>query len=102
MNSNQNDPNKLEINVPADVMEGVYSNLAVITHSSAEFLIDFIRVLPGTPKAPVKARVVMAPEHAKRLLLALQNNVHSYEAAYGEIKLRREGGPMVSGISGEA
>lgn len=65
MEDNRNNQDKLEINVPAELLEGVYSNLAVITHSSAEFILDFIRVMPGTSKAPVKSRVVMAPEHVK-------------------------------------
>ena len=86
MEDNRNNQDKLEINVPAELLEGVYSNLAVITHSSAEFILDFIRVMPGTSKAPVKSRVVMAPEHAKRLLYALQNNVQKYEQVFGEIR----------------
>lgn len=100
----QNNQGKLEINVPDEQLEGVYSNLAVITHSSAEFILDFIRVLPGTSKAPVKARVVMAPEHAKRLLYALQNNIQKYEQAYGTIRFPQvppQGGNM-GGINGEA
>jgi hypothetical protein len=97
--ADQNDQNKLEINVPAEQMEGVYSNLAVITHSSAEFIFDFIRVMPGTTKAPVKSRVVMAPEHAKRLMFALQSNVQKYEQAFGEIRF--PGNPSVK-VNGEA
>ena len=69
MEDNRNNQDKLEINVPAELLEGVYSNLAVITHSSAEFILDFIRVMPGTSKAPVKSRVVMAPEHCKTFAL---------------------------------
>lgn len=102
MAENQNDQNKLEINVPAELMEGVYSNLAVITHSSAEFILDFIRVMPGTAKAPVKSRVVMAPEHAKRLLFALQNNVQKYEQAFGEIRFPGTPAQMGGQINGEA
>lgn len=96
----QNEQGKLEINVPNEQLEGVYSNLAVITHSSAEFILDFIRVLPGVTKAPVKARVVMAPEHAKRLLYALQNNIQKYEQAYGTIRFPQS--PQGGGINGEA
>ncbi|MEG1581473.1 MAG: DUF3467 domain-containing protein, partial [Bacteroidaceae bacterium] len=69
------------------VAEGVYANLAVITHSSAEFVLDFIRVLPGVPKANVKSRIVLAPEHAKRLMLALQDNLSKYESSFGQICL---------------
>lgn len=102
MAEKQNDQNKLEISVPAELMEGVYSNLAVITHSSAEFILDFIRVMPQTAKAPVKSRVVMAPEHAKRLLFALQNNVQRYEQAFGEIRFPGTPAQMGGHINGEA
>lgn len=67
--------------------EGIYSNLALITHSPAEFVIDFTRMLPGVPKAKVYARIIMAPQHAKSLLKALEENVGKYEKEYGEIKL---------------
>lgn len=79
--------NQLQIELDPEVAEGVYANLAIITHSSAEVIIDFVRMLPGTPKAKVKSRVVLAPEHAKRLLLALQGNIANYERAFGTIKL---------------
>lgn len=102
MADNKVDSNKLEINVPEAQLEGVYSNLAVITHSSAEFIFDFIRVLPNTSKAPVKARVVMAPEHAKRLFMALGENLHKYERTYGEIKIPGSRGPIGGGMGGEA
>ncbi len=100
--ANPKDQNQLQINVPAEQLEGVYSNLAVITHSSAEFLLDFIRVLPGTEKAPVKARVVMAPEHAKRLMFALQNNIQKYEQAFGEIRFPGNPNQINGTINGEA
>ncbi len=67
--------------------EGIYSNLALITHSPAEFVIDFTRMLPGTPKAKVFARIVMTPQHAKSLLKAMQENVQKYENQFGEIKI---------------
>lgn len=102
MADNQNDQNKLEINVPAELLEGVYSNLAVITHSSAEFILDFIRIMPGTSNAPVKSRVVMAPEHAKRLLFALQNNIQKYEQAFGEIRFPGTPANMNNHFNGEA
>ena len=95
MNNNpQNDANQLKIELSPEVVEGVYSNLAVLTHSSAEFIFDFVRVLPGTNKAPVKSRVVMAPEHAKRLLFALQNNIAKYESTFGKIHGRRISRPQ--------
>ena len=67
--------------------EGIYSNLAIISHSPAEFVIDFTRVLPGVPKAKVHARIVMTPQHAKLLLRALGDNVQKFELQYGEIKI---------------
>ena len=67
--------------------EGIYSNLAIITHSPAEFIIDFTRVVPGVPKAKVYARVISTPQHAKMLLKALKENVDKFEARFGEIKI---------------
>lgn len=81
---NQND-NSLNIELSEEMAEGVYSNLALIAHSNSEFVIDFIRILPGVPKAKVKSRVVITPEHAKRLLSALKDNVKKYEEQFGEI-----------------
>ena len=77
---------QLNIEIPAD-LEEVYSNLAVIAHSSSEFVIDFIRVMPNMPKSKVKSRVIMNAEHAKRLLAALQQNIEKYEQQFGEIIL---------------
>jgi hypothetical protein len=81
----KNPSNQLNIELGEDVAEGVYSNLAIITHSSAEFVFDFIRVMPGVPKAKVKSRIVMTPQHAKRLLRALADNISKYEANHGDI-----------------
>ena len=67
--------NQLQIELKEDVAQGTYANLAVITHSSSEFIVDFVRVMPGMPKASVKSRIVLAPEHAKRLLRALEENI---------------------------
>jgi len=80
------DKNQLNIELSQEVAQGTYANLAVISHSSSEFVIDFVRLLPGLPKAPVKSRIVMTPENTKRLLLALQDNIKKYEAANGQIK----------------
>ena len=85
-NQEQND-GQLKIELTPEVAEGTYANLAIITHSSAEVVLDFIRVLPGVPKANVKSRIVLAPEHAKRLLFALQDNIQKYEKAFGPINL---------------
>jgi hypothetical protein len=78
--------NQINIELTEDVAEGVYSNLAMIAHSNSEFVIDFIRLMPGVPKAKVKSRIVITPEHAKRLLAALKDNIEKYEAAFGPIK----------------
>ena len=78
-NQNQNNGGQLQIELSPEVAEGIYANLAIITHSSAEVVMDFIRVLPGVPKANVKSRIVLAPEHAKRLLFALQDNIAQLE-----------------------
>ena len=86
METPKND-NQLKIELSPEVAEGTYANLAIITHSSAEVVLDFIRVLPGVPKANVKSRIVLAPEHAKRLLFALQDNVAKYEQSFGPINL---------------
>lgn len=81
--------NKLNIKLSPDVAEGTYANLALITHSHSEFILDFVRVMPGVPDANVKARVILIPEHAKRLLGALQENVNKFEADHGEIKIQK-------------
>jgi hypothetical protein len=78
--------NQLNIELTEEVAEGTYSNLAIITHSPSEFVVDFIRVMPGVPKAKVKSRVVLTPFHAKRLLKALADNVSKYEAQFGKIE----------------
>lgn len=88
MNDNEkNKQGQLQIELPQEVAQGEYANFAIITHSSSDFVIDFARVLPGLPKAQVKSRVLLAPEHAKRLLGALQENVVRYEREYGPIKI---------------
>ena len=72
---NQNPDNQLQIELKEEVAQGTYANLAIITHSSSEFVLDFVRVLPGLPKAGVQSRVILAPEHAKRLQRALEENI---------------------------
>ena len=95
--------NQLQIELKEDVAQGTYANLAVITHSSSEFIVDFIRVMPGMPKAGVKSRIVLAPEHARRLLRALEENIGKYERTFGPIRLLDEQSipPMVN-LKGEA
>ncbi len=78
--------NQINIELSEETAEGVYANLAMIAHSSSEFVIDFIRLMPGVPKAKVKSRIVITPEHAKRLLTALEDNINKYEATFGEVK----------------
>jgi hypothetical protein len=76
----------INIEISEDVAEGTYANLAIITHSHAEFVIDFVNVMPGTPKSKVKSRIIFTPQHAKRFMKALAENVQRYEAANGAIK----------------
>ena len=87
MENNQNNQQGLQIELPQNVAQGEYANFALITHSSSDFVIDFARVLPGVPKAQVRSRVILAPEHAKRLLAALQDNIMKYEAEFGRIQI---------------
>ena len=84
--------NQLQIELKEDIAEGIYANLAIIAHSTSEFVFDFVRMMPGVNKAKVKSRVVMTPEHAKRLAMALQDNLMRYEAQFGEIRLHERGG----------
>ncbi|MEL7146618.1 MAG: DUF3467 domain-containing protein [Bacteroidota bacterium] len=83
---NQKKGNQINIELSEETAEGVYVNLAMIAHSSSEFVVDFIRLMPGVPKAKVKSRIVITPEHAKRLLHALEDNVNKFEATFGPIK----------------
>jgi hypothetical protein len=87
MDNNQKMPdgNQLNIELNDEVSEGHYSNLAIITHSNAEFIVDFIKVMPGVPKAKVKSRIILTPQHAKRLLNAMAENINKYEAVHGPI-----------------
>ena len=99
---NQNPNNQLQIELKEEVAQGTYANLAIITHSSSEFILDFVRVMPGIPKAGVQSRVVLAPEHAKRLLRALEENIGKYERVFGEIRMpgEHQGGTFIPPISG--
>ena len=84
-NTKKPEGNQLNIELPEDIAEGVYTNLAVIAHSNTEFVVDFVRIVPNAPKAKVKSRVILTPEHAKRLLAALAENVQKYEKQFGAI-----------------
>jgi hypothetical protein len=85
MTEDKKNPNSLNIELSEDVAEGIYSNLAIIAHSHSEFVVDFVRILPNVPKAKVKSRIVLTPQHAKRLMSALIDNVKKYEAQFGTI-----------------
>ncbi|RLD76087.1 MAG: DUF3467 domain-containing protein [Bacteroidetes bacterium] len=78
--------NQINIELNEDIAQGKYANLAIITHSSSEFVVDFVRVMPGVPKAKVNSRIILTPEHAKRLMLALQENIKKFESLHGPIK----------------
>ncbi len=82
----------LQIELTPDKAQGEYSNFAIITHSSSEFIVDFARMMPGVQKAQVRSRIILAPEHAKRLLGALQENIARYERSFGQIKLAQPQG----------
>lgn len=97
MEEQEKNDGQLKIELTPEVAEGTYANLAIITHSSAEVVLDFVRILPGVPKANVKSRIVLAPEHAKRLLFALQDNIVKYEKAFGTINLPGAEAPQPAG-----
>ena len=82
----QKNQNQINIELSDEVAQGVYSNLAIITHSVSEFVVDFVRIMPGIPKAQVKSRIILTPEHAKRLLAAMQDNIAKFESVHGTIK----------------
>ena len=81
---------QFQLGIRPEVAQGVYSNLALISHSHSDFVIDFAQALPGMPKPDVCSRIIMAPEHAKRLLAALQENVYKYEQEFGKIELANQ------------
>lgn len=86
MDNNNQQPNQLNIEISEEIAEGVYANLAIITHSHAEFVIDFVNVMPGTPKSRVKSRIILTPQHAKRFMKALNENVSRFESMNGKIQ----------------
>jgi hypothetical protein len=96
MNEKSNQQDGLQFELPQEVAQGEYANFAIITHSSSDFIIDFARVLPGLPKAKVKSRVILAPEHAKRLLAALQENIMRYEKEFGPIRIPGQEPPTIA------
>ncbi|MCX6318554.1 MAG: DUF3467 domain-containing protein [Bacteroidetes bacterium] len=87
INDNENQTgSQLNIEISEEVAEGTYANLAIITHSHAEFIVDFVNVMPGTPKSKVKSRIILTPQHAKRLMKAMAENIQKFEAQNGPIK----------------
>mgnify|MGYP006088289079 FL=1 len=89
----ENKKHQIKIELDDGVGQGEYVNLAIVTHSPAEFVMDFIRILPGMTKSKVKSRIIMAPMHAKTLMMALQDNIKKYENKFGEIKVSKGEGP---------
>ena len=98
MDKNQNQENQLNIELSEEIAEGNYSNLAIISHSPSEFVVDFIRVLPNVPKAKVKSRIILTPQHAKRLMMALKDNIQKFETQFGKPELGTRKRSIVSPI----
>jgi hypothetical protein len=98
--SQENQHNQISIELSEDIAEGTYSNLAIITHSSSEFVLDFIRIMPGVPKAKVKSRIVLTPQHAKRLMFALKDNISKFEAVHGNIDVTPDSPPIPMNFGG--
>jgi hypothetical protein len=91
----QKDQHPFSIELNEEIAQGIYSNLAMITHSSSEFVIDFVRIMPGIPKAQVKSRIILTPDHVKRLVAALEDNIAKYEMVHGPIKEIKGSGPVM-------
>lgn len=103
--SEEKKENQGQINIELDeqIAEGTYSNLAIINHSVSEFVVDFINIMPGKPKSKVKSRIILTPQHAKRFLHALADNVERFEKAHGEIKEQEKTSiPLNFGPTGQA
>lgn len=103
MNDNNQQQGQINIELDEVTAEGIYSNLAIINHSASEFVIDFVTIMPGTPKAKVKSRIILTPQHAKRFLKALGENIHRFEVTNGEIKdVEQPQIPLNFGPAGQA
>jgi len=103
MSDSKTEEQKINIELDEATAEGTYSNLAIINHSVSEFIVDFISMMPGAPKAKVKSRIILTPQHAKRLTKALADNILKFEKAHGEIKdYEQPPIPMNFGPTGEA
>ncbi len=94
---------KINIELDQQIAEGIYSNLAIINHSVSEFIVDFVSLMPGAPKAKVKSRIILSPQHAKRLKVALEDNINRFEKSNGKIKNEEQSNiPLNFGPTGEA
>lgn len=94
---------KINIQIDEEVAQGQYSNLAVINHSASEFVVDFVNIMPGTPKTKVKSRIILTPQHAKRLVKALADNIRKFESQHGDIQDQDQPNvPMTFGPTGQA
>ena len=101
---NQPQTKQISVELTGEKAEGTYANLAIVSHSDSEFVMDFARLLPGLPKAIVQSRIIMTPNHTKMLLMALKDNIQKYEARNGEIKMpgaQKQGGPLSDFFGGE-
>ncbi|MBC8600312.1 DUF3467 domain-containing protein [Parabacteroides acidifaciens] len=100
---NNKPTNEIQVELSEEMAQGTYANLAIISHSSSEFILDFIRVVPGAPKAQVKSRVILTPDNAKRLLFALQDNLAKFEEQVSGKTAKFENFvPPIGGVKGEA
>lgn len=102
MSNQANGPkgNELQIELDEEIAQGIYSNLAIINHSNTEFVVDFVRLMPGIPKAKVKSRIILTPHHAKRLLMAMGENISRYEEVFGEIDINDQTPPIPMNFGG--
>lgn len=89
---------EIDIELKEETAQGTYANLVVISHSTSEFILDFVRMMPGMPKAQVKSRIILTPEHTKRLMLTLQDNIARYESIIGKIELHIPENPTIGGF----
>lgn len=83
--SDKHQEQQINIELTEEVAEGIYSNLAIVSHSNAEFILDFIKIMPGIPKGKVKSRIILTPQHAKKLMHIMQENIARFEAQHGDI-----------------
>ena len=97
----QQEQQQLQLELPSELAEGTYANLAIIASSLSEFIVDFARIMPNSLTAKVKSRIILTPEHAKRLMLALQDNIVKHEQKHGKINLNNPSMPELEGVNGD-